>query len=142
MSWTQYTADFAMAYKLGYIPCGTQASSKYYQISLVPRPSPSFRWRAWERGYYQIYYTSTQHHMNNDRVPPLVWYNRQHWVSKRDHPKPNPHSNNPGLFEVSKQATTDPHSWGWTELGQTDSCNLRDPGVIQLQTVPASFPGS
>ena len=29
------------------------------------------------------------------RFPPLVWYNRQHWVSKRDHPKPKPHSNNP-----------------------------------------------
>ena len=39
-------------------------------------------------------------------------------------------------------ATTDPHSWGWTELGQTDSCNLRDPGVIQLQAVLVSFPGS
>ena len=51
--------------------------------------------------------------------PPLVWYNRQHWVSKRDHPKPKPHSNNPGCLKLASptglmQATTDTHSWGWT----------------------------
>ena len=42
----------------------------------------------------------------------LVWYNRQHWVSKRDHPRPNPHSNNPGLFEASKPYRTHArHNW-------------------------------
>ena len=47
--------------------------------------------------------------MNTDRVPPLVWYNRQHWVRKRDHPKPNPHSTTLGCLKLA--SPTESHNW-------------------------------
>ena len=89
--------------------------------------------------------------MNTGRVPPLVWHSNtwmMHWVhgvlDQQERP-PDTTVTQPTLKQpwvvwsdssttYRTQTTTDPHSWGWTELGQTQP-KTPHCGVHQLQAV-------
>ena len=89
--------------------------------------------------------------MNTGRVPPLVWHSNTwmvHWVhGVLDQQERPPHTTvtqptlkQPWVVSTDSstayrtQTTTDPHSWGWTELGQTQP-KTPHRGVHQLQAV-------